>query len=169
MMTSDSGDDTPWLTAEQQHDWRALVGLLMTLPPALDAQLKRDAGLNNFEYHILAGLSDAPDRTLPMSDLSHFAQGSLSRLSHAVTRLERAGWVARRVSDDGRRNLAQLTPAGWTKISETAPGHVREARRLVVERLTARQLRDLGTAARTIVATVDPVVHEALQRERWAE
>ena len=41
------------------------MAMLMTLPTALDAQLKRDAGLNSFEYHVLAALSDAPDHSLP--------------------------------------------------------------------------------------------------------
>ena len=39
-----------------------LMGLLMILPASLDAQLKRDAGLNLFEYHILVELAEAPER-----------------------------------------------------------------------------------------------------------
>src|SRR5690349_7364715 len=101
----------------------------MTLPGALDAQLKRDAGVNSFEYHLLARLSMAPARTLALSDLAEQAQGSLSRLSHAITRLERAGWVERRTcTDQGRRVEARLTDAGWAKVEDMAPGHVREAR-----------------------------------------
>ena len=38
-----------WLTAEQLENWQAVVALLMTLPGALDAQLKREAGINTFE------------------------------------------------------------------------------------------------------------------------
>ena len=89
----DTGRDVPWLTDAQLQDWVALMHLVGTLPAALDAQLKRDAGLNSFEYHLLANLAQAPGRTLVLSDLAAQAQGSLSRLSHAITRLERAGWV----------------------------------------------------------------------------
>lgn len=143
----------PWLSDEQLRDWRALVGLIMTLPPALDAQLKRDAGVNVFEYHVLAGLSEAPQRTLVLSDLAVLAQGSLSRLSHAITRLERAGWVERRACPgQGRRVEARLTDAGMAKLEDIAPGHVREARRLVVDLLTPEQLIVLGEAARAITA-----------------
>jgi len=146
-------DETPWLSAEEQRDWRALVALFMTLPAALDGQLKRDAGFNAFEFHVLARLSDAPDRTLVLSDLAALAQGSLSRLSHALTRLERAGWVERRAcSSPGRRIEALLTDSGWAKLEATAPGHVREARRLVVDVLTPEQLAALGEAARAITA-----------------
>ncbi|MFS0700408.1 MarR family winged helix-turn-helix transcriptional regulator [Cellulomonas sp. 179-A 4D5 NHS] len=146
--------DVPWLSAEQQREWRALFGLLMDLPPALDAQLKRDAGLNTFEYQVLAALSEAPARTMVLSDLAALARGSLSRLSHAVTRLERAGWVERRSCTDraGRHTEARLTDSGLARLEEVAPGHVRAVRRLVVDVLSAEQLTELAAAARAITA-----------------
>lgn len=143
-----------WLSSEQQREWRALAELLANLPPALDAQLKRDGGVNSYEFHVLANLAEAPDRTLGLSDLAQLAQGSLSRLSHAITRLERAGWVERRtcVQARGRRMEATLTDLGFAKLEEVAPGHVREVRRLVVDALTPDQLAALGDAARAIIA-----------------
>ncbi|WP_309232936.1 MarR family transcriptional regulator [Blastococcus sp. TML/C7B] len=150
-----SGSDVLWLSSEQQQDWAALMQLVMTLPAALDAQLKRDAGVNSFEYHVLARLSMARDRTLVLSELAEQAQGSLSRLSHAVTRLERAGWVVRRTcTDGGRRVEARLTDEGFAKLEAIAPGHVREVRRLVVDVLTPAQLAALGEAARAVAAAV---------------
>jgi DNA-binding MarR family transcriptional regulator len=148
-----AADEVPWLSASQQHDWRALVALLTTLPAALDSQLKRDAGMNGFEFHVLAGLSEAENHTLLLSDLAASARGSLSRLSHALTRLEREGWVERRAcGQPGRRVEARLTESGWAKVQATAPGHVREARRTVVDVLTPEQLAALGEAARAITA-----------------
>jgi DNA-binding MarR family transcriptional regulator len=148
--------DVNWLSAEQLHDWQALVTLLMTLPAAMDGQLRREAGVNLFEYHVLAALSAAPDRTLVLSDLAGLAQGSLSRLSHAITRLERASWVVRRSCTDGgsRRTEALLTDAGWAKLEQIAPGHVRQARRLVVDVLAPEQLTALGDAALAITAAI---------------
>ena len=81
-------EEVAWLSEDQLDDWKSLVRLLMTLPPALDAQLKRDAGLNVYEYHVLAALSTAPERSLLMSELAALAHASASRLSHAVSRLE---------------------------------------------------------------------------------
>lgn len=154
--------DVPWLSDAQLQDWAALVGLVMTLPAAIDAQLKRDAGVNSFEYHVLANLAEAPGRTLVLSNLAEQAQGSLSRLSHAITRLERAGWVERRTcADKGRRVEARLTDAGLAKLEATAPGHVREARRLVVDVLTPDQLSALGEAARAINAVTMAEAPEA--------
>jgi DNA-binding MarR family transcriptional regulator len=155
--------DDLWLSHRQLYDWVALMGLVMTLPASLDAQLKQDAGLNLFEYHILVELAAVPGRVRVMSELAAYTRGSLSRLSHAVSRLEAAGWVQRRsCGGAGRRTEAQLTDAGWQKLQQTAPGHVREARRLVIDTLTVDQLRQLGTAARLIVSAADPQVAATL-------
>ncbi|GGL30954.1 MarR family transcriptional regulator [Phycicoccus endophyticus] len=141
-----------WLEQDQLRDWRSLMSLVVALPTALDAQLKRDAGMNSFEYHVLAALSEAPGHTLALSELAHLSRGSLSRLSHAVTRLERDGWLTRSPcpGGQGRRVEARLTDAGMAKLRETAPGHVAEARRLVVDVLDAEELRALGSAARQV-------------------
>jgi hypothetical protein len=96
-MTDNSAEQgTRWLSPEQLGEWKSLMGLLMIVPASLDAQLKQDAGLNLFEYHILVELAEAPERTRVMSELAGQTRGSLSRLSHAVSRLEAAGWVLRR-------------------------------------------------------------------------
>ena len=156
-----------WLDAQQLDAWKALMGLVVTLPVALDAQLKRDGGLNLFEYHVLASLSEAPQATLLMSDLAARARGSLSRLSHAVSRLERAGWVERRsCGGAGRRTEARLTDKGWQQIRQTAPGHVREVRRLVIDALTGDALQALGEAARQVVAATDPFIAELMECDR---
>jgi DNA-binding MarR family transcriptional regulator len=139
------------------------VALLMTVPTSLDAQLKQDAGLNLFEYHILVELAGAPERSRILSELAAQTRGSLSRLSHAVSRLEAAGWVERRsCGGAGRRTEAILTAAGWRKLQQASPGHVREARRLVIDALTAEQLKDLGAAARCIVAVANPEIGATL-------
>ncbi len=145
-------DTVPWLDGAQLRDWRSLMSLVSALPSALDAQLKRDSGLNSFEYHVLVALSAAPGATLQLSQLAMLSRGSLSRLSHAAGRLEADGWITRTVCTGAgpRRVQARLTEAGWDKLRESAPGHVREARRLVVDVLTPEELRTLGIAARKV-------------------
>ena len=152
-----------WLSPEQLEEWVALMALVMTLPANLDAQLRRETGLNLFEYHVLVELGEAVDGVRVMSELATLARGSLSRLSHAVTRLETAGWVARRACGGaGRRTEVLLTAAGRRKLEESAPDHVREVRRLVIDALTPEQLENLGTAARRIVAVSDPEIAATL-------
>ena len=150
-------DDVDWLTPEQVEDWRALVALTLALPAALDAQLKRDSAVTSFEYNVMAALSESPRSSLPMSVLATLASGSMSRLSHVIERLEQAGWVERQASSlEGCRTEACLTAAGLRKLVESAPGHVQEARRLVIDVLSAEELRALGVAARKIVELADP-------------
>jgi DNA-binding MarR family transcriptional regulator len=146
-----------WLDAEEQQAWMALGSMLMRLPAALDAQLQRDAGLSHFEYMVLSGLSMSPGHTMRMSDLAVVAEGSLSRLSQVVARLERRGWM-RRAPDptDGRYTLAILTADGWRKVVATAPGHVEEVRRLVFDPLTRAQQRQLREIGRRVMRVIDP-------------
>lgn len=133
-----------WLDDEEQDTWLSLIGVLMKLPAALDAQLQRDAGVTHFEYMTMATLSQAPERTLRMSTLAASTESSLSRLSQVVSRLEKRNWV-RRAPDpsDGRYTLATLTDDGWEKVRETAPGHVQAVRDYVFTPLTKAQIRQL--------------------------
>jgi DNA-binding MarR family transcriptional regulator len=153
----DAPQEPRWLDTEESQAWRALASTLIRLPDALDAQLRRDAGISHFEYQVLALLSEAPDRTLRMSALATQAEGSLPRLSQVVARLEQRGWV-RRTPDpaDGRYTLAILTDEGQAKVTEAAPGHVEEVRRLVFEPLTKAQSRQLREIGRRIMRAIDP-------------
>ncbi|MFC3689708.1 MarR family winged helix-turn-helix transcriptional regulator [Aquipuribacter hungaricus] len=147
---------TRWLDDDEQRAWRALAGVVLRLPTALDAQLARDSGLTHFSYYVLAMLSEAPERTLAMSTLARNANSSQSRLSHAVSRLERSGWVARRpCPGNGRVTLATLTDEGFEKVREAAPGHAAEVVRLVVDDLDAEQVRVLGEACERVLARLD--------------
>ncbi|UQU63757.1 MarR family transcriptional regulator [Couchioplanes caeruleus] len=102
-------------------------------------------------------MSEAPERSMRMSQLAMLAEGSLPRMSQAVGRLEKRGWV-RRTPDptDGRFTLAILTEAGWAKVRETAPGHVEAARTYVFDPLTKAQVRQLTEISRRILRAVDP-------------
>ncbi|HYP46452.1 MAG TPA: MarR family winged helix-turn-helix transcriptional regulator [Propionibacteriaceae bacterium] len=143
-----------WLDEQEHEVWMSLVCLLVRLPAALELQLQRDAGLNHFEYQVLTALSEAPERTLRLSEVAALAEGSLPRLSQVVSRLERRGWV-RRTPDptDGRFTLAVLTEEGWDQVVAIAPGHVEAVRRHVFDPLTKSQQRQLRAIAQRISAT----------------
>ena len=99
-----------------------------------------------------------PERTIGMSQLAAMANGSLSRLSHAVKRLELQGWI-RRAScpGNGRLTRATLTEAGWAKTVASAPGHVQTVRRLVMDSLDATQRHQLRDIGRTILQSAASV------------
>ena len=148
---------TRWLDDQEQQTWLELTAMLSWLPDALDAQLQRDAGLSHFEYQVMAMLSMSPGRTRRMREVAALANGSLTRLSRTVDRLDRRGWVVRRPDpEDGRSTLAVLTNSGYDKVVATAPGHVEEVRRLVFDPLTRSQVGQLHEIATRVRRVVHP-------------
>lgn len=151
-----TAEPTRWLSPGELDSWLPLGGLLLKLPAALDTQMQRDSALSHFEYLVLASLSEAPNRTRRMSALAALANGSLSRLSHVVKRLEGRGWITRQACrQDGRYTNAVLTDEGWAKVVASAPGHVEAVRSLILDALTGAELEQLGDMARRILARLD--------------
>ena len=151
-MTSEPTQDAPWLNQPENEAWVALADLMLRLPSTLESDLQRSSGLSFYEYMVLAMLSEHPDRTLGMGYLATLTSGSLSRLSHVIKRLEKAGYVTRsRSEQDKRHTNAHLTDAGWDKIVASAPDHVTKVRATVFDSLTTEQviqLRDIADAIR---------------------
>ena len=148
---------TRWLDEDEQRTWRSFLATSELLYAALDRQLQRDAGITHASYIVLAMLSEAPDRSLRMSDLAVRANSSPSRLSHAVARLEARGWVRREPAPkDGRGTVAVLTDAGWQMLAETAPGHVTAVREHLFDQLSQDQVRALGDICTIVLDGLDP-------------
>lgn len=145
-----------WLDGIERDAWLSLIGVIIRLPAALDAQLQRDAGLSHFEYMVMVNLSNAEDHVLRMSQLAALCHSSLSRLSHVVARLERRGWLRREpCPDDGRATLATLTDDGFAKLASAAPGHVDAVRAYVIDALDPEQLGQLSAIGDTILGRLD--------------
>lgn len=143
---------TRWLDDEEQRIWRRFAAVVTLLPAALESQLQRDAQLTHFGYWAMAMLSEAPGHSLRMSELAAMANGSQSRLSHLISRLEERGWVRReRVGEDGRGYVAVLTDAGYEKVRTTAPGHVEEVRQLIFDQLSPEQIEALDGICEAIL------------------
>lgn len=133
-----------WLDPQEARVWSAVIWMTRGLELAMDHQLQRDAQISHASYGILVVLSRQEGRSLPMGVLARNVGWSQSRLSHAVARMEKTGWVRRVPSPtDQRSNLAQLTDAGAQKLVEAAPGHVAIVRRLIFDALEPDQLRAL--------------------------
>lgn len=149
--------NTQWLTKGELATWVRLVAVLELLPNVLDSQLRRDAELTNFDYYVLAMLSEAEDRTLRMTALAAQTNAALPRLSHVVRRLEERGLVERvPCPEDKRATNARLTDAGAGKVREAAPGHVANVRDHVIDALSPEQVEQLGEIADALLARLDP-------------
>lgn len=140
-----------WLSDDEQRAWRAFLTFLASLDRDLDRQLQRDAGMPHAYYMVLAMLSEAPARTLRMSQLAEATASSPSRLSHAVARLEEKGWVRReRHQTDRRGALAVLTDEGLAAIQAAAPGHVAAVREALFDKLDPAQVQQMCALFRAL-------------------
>ncbi|MEU1589065.1 MarR family transcriptional regulator [Micromonospora sp. NPDC005710] len=142
---------TRWLDPDEQRTWRAYLAVSRVLMDTLDRELQREAGMPHAYYEILVQLSEAPGRQLRMSQLAQAAGSSRSRLSHAVARLEAAGWVRREdCPTDRRGQIAQLTDEGFATLEAAAPGHVEGVRRHLFDALSPAQVDQLRRISETL-------------------
>jgi DNA-binding MarR family transcriptional regulator len=135
---------TRWLSEEEHAAWRAFLQTHQLLSAELDRQLQRDAGMPHAYYAILVCLSEQPGRTMRLSQLADHLDYSLSRLSHAIARMEQAGWLQRRpCTTDKRTTWAVLTDEGAGALAAAAPGHVEAVREHLFDHLSREQVTQL--------------------------
>jgi DNA-binding MarR family transcriptional regulator len=135
------------LTVEEEAFVRAWSRAMLTVPRALDADLIVGQGLSLSDYVALMHLSEAPERTLRMSDLAAAAALSISGMSRVVARLEAQGLVRReRASCDGRGLNAQLTEAGLARLTSAWPTHLDSVRRHMIDHLSGLDLAAVAAA-----------------------
>jgi DNA-binding MarR family transcriptional regulator len=149
--------ETRWLDEKEGQVWAQLSTMVLRLQPVLSAQLQREFGISQFEYVILARLSEAPESRLRMSVLATVTGSSLPRLSQAIGRLEKRGWVSRQPDEQNSRyTYAVLTPTGLGQLQEAAPSHVEAVREFVFDRLTRTQVRQLGAICQRVLDGLPP-------------
>lgn len=142
---------------DDRRAWLAFLAVTMNLVPQLDAHHKRLFGITHIEYSVLIVLAEAPDRTAQLSVLAGRVHASLSRLSHIVRRLERAGYLRLGPSStDGRATVATLTDAGWDLLDRSADENMAEVRRLLFDPLTPEQRRQLADISMTLMTAWKP-------------
>ncbi|MFI9170369.1 MarR family winged helix-turn-helix transcriptional regulator [Streptomyces lincolnensis] len=135
---------TRWLTSGEQRAWRAYIAATHLLEDTLDRQLQQDAGMPHLYYSILANLSETPEHALRMTDLAESLKITRSRLTYAVTRLEKDGLIRRENCRwDKRGSIAALTDEGMAVLERTAPGHVETVRASLFDHLTEEQVVQL--------------------------
>lgn len=144
---------TEWLTSDQQRAWRAYLLGSTLLVERLDRDLREKHGLSLPEYEILVRLSEAPEHSLRMAELADSVKNSRSRITHTVTRMERAGLVRRQqCASDGRGVYALLTETGQQKLVDAAPEHVASVRAALIDVVSPE---DLEAMRRAFLAVAD--------------
>lgn len=149
--------ETRWLSDDEQRAWRAFLVATQRLDQVIDRDLQQNAGMPHAYYMILAMLSEAPARSLTITDLAAVLNSSVSRLSHALRRLEALGWIRKDADpDDKRVSWAVLTDDGMRVLVDAAPGHVRTVATHVFDRLTPEQVEQLQEISRAILGGLAP-------------
>ncbi|WP_231917458.1 MarR family winged helix-turn-helix transcriptional regulator [Rhodococcus sp. 008] len=118
--------------------------------------MERDADLPRTYFDILWRLRRAPGRALRMSQLAAMTNSKLSRVTHAVGRLEAAGLVRREVPEGDRRGwLAVLTDAGVKRVERAAPVYARSVRKHVLGPLDSAAQGQLTSIGETLLGRMD--------------
>ena len=144
------------LSATEEEFWRALMRIVLSLPRQLDRDLMRAAGLTANEYTTMMCLSEAAGRELRMADLANAAALSASRMTRLVDDLQSRGLVTKRASaDDGRGNVAKLTPAGLAKLKAAWPAHLTSVRSRVFDHVDQTTVKKAAHALSEIAARLE--------------
>ncbi|MGO1055749.1 MarR family winged helix-turn-helix transcriptional regulator [Crossiella sp. CA198] len=125
--------------------WRTYIIGSQLLAYQLNRELQDKHGLTLADYEILVRLSEQPEHRMRMSQLAGDVASSKSRLSHQITRLDRAGLVTRtECPSDGRGVFAQLTESGMDRLRTAAPTHVDGVRDHLIDLLTPTEQATLA-------------------------
>ena len=131
--------------------WRSLLQAHATLMRRLELELAEATGLALADFDVLAQLALAGGE-LRMTDLANRALISRSGMTRRVNRLVDRGLVGRsNVDGDARGVVVVLTDAGVTRLSETAPVHVRGVAELFVSQLDEQELAALKSCLDKVI------------------
>jgi DNA-binding MarR family transcriptional regulator len=126
--------------------WRMLLRAHATLMRRLETDLEKKTGLALADFDVLAQLAGAGG-ALRMTELADRALISRSGMTRRVARLVREGLVRRASADaDARGVVVTLTAAGLSRLTDTAPVHIRGVSDLFVARLDDQELAALESA-----------------------
>jgi DNA-binding MarR family transcriptional regulator len=125
--------------------WVGLLRAYAALTRRFSAELLSVHGLTLNDYEVLLHLARAPDRRLRRIDLADSILLTASGIIRLLEGLERAGYVTRAAcASDARVIYAVLAEAGYAKLRDAAPTHVRGIRELFGERFSSDELEALA-------------------------
>lgn len=126
--------------------WATLLRAHATLMRRLEADLAQATGLALADFDVLAQLANAGGE-LRMTELAERALISRSGMTRRVARLVDEGLVQRaKAASDARGVVVALTDAGVTRLTATAPVHLRGVAELFVAQLDDQELAVLKSA-----------------------
>ena len=132
--------------------WATFLRAHARVTRALERELHDEQRMALADYDVLVQLAAVEPRRLRMGELADRLLLSRSGITRLVDRLERAGFVARETCDTDRRGAwAVLTDAGYERLREATPVHLRGVAEHFIDRIPEARLDELQeTLARVI-------------------
>jgi DNA-binding MarR family transcriptional regulator len=153
------------LSPSEEALWRAVMRIVKVIPPHLDSDLTRGAGLTASEYTTIMHLSEATNRELRMADLANATDLSPSRMTRLVDDLQTRGLVTKTASSsDARGNVAKLTPRGMAKLKSAWPVHLASVRRRFFDCIDAGAVEGVAKALAQVAAHLEDTSGEPRAR-----
>jgi DNA-binding MarR family transcriptional regulator len=144
------------LDATEEQAWRALARFFVVVPRLLDEDLQRSAHMSLSAYSILMQLSEAPGRTLRITELANRAYLSGSRTTRLVDELIADGLLTKeRNAFDARGFDVALTEAGLAALRQAYSGHLRSVRSRVMDHIDPSALSCFAKTVTAIAETLD--------------
>jgi len=131
--------------------WRDFLRAHAAVTRALEDELADEKLLPLTWYDVLVQLVEAPGRRLRMTELAERVLLSRSGLTRLVDRLVKGGLVERQpCPDDARGTYCVLTAAGFGRLRDAAPVHLRGVHEHMTSLIRPEELAVLGTVLRRI-------------------
>jgi DNA-binding MarR family transcriptional regulator len=146
------------LTDAELGAWRVFLRAHAQITRKLEAELLAEHDLPLPSYDVLLQLAESPGRRLRMTELADRVLLSRSGLTRLVDRLERERLVERAACpNDARGTHAVLTDAGFDRLREAAPTHLRGVSEHVTSRLSDDELEQLRALMLKLMTEHGPV------------
>lgn len=124
--------------------WRTFLRAHARVVRALEQELQVEQDLALTDYDVLVQLAAADERRLRMSELADRLLLSRSGVTRLVDRLAGEGLVERVMCESDRRGQwASLTDAGYARLREASPTHLRGVAEHFLDRFGADELASL--------------------------
>lgn len=148
--------DVRWLEGDEMAAWRGFLAAHGRLLRVLDEELLADHGISMSDHEVLIRLSETDGGRLRMAELADDLILSRSGLTRRIDGLVKDGLVRRTTCDADRRGVwAELTEAGWARVEEVTPSHIRSVRAHFVDVLDAEELAVIARAVAKVAGGED--------------
>jgi DNA-binding MarR family transcriptional regulator len=142
------------LSEAEARGWEAFQRAYAATTHALEHAAETRGGLPLGEHALLVQIARGPDWGVRPTDLVARSLLTKSGVTRALDRLERSGFIERRICPSDRRGfLVVLTPRGRRLVRRSAPSHMRAITRHFADQLTSDELAVLTTAMERIAST----------------